>query len=226
MKKSIAILSSLALAGATTFVVAGDEEPEHSTVQVTASEDRRSHTSRSNDRPSLALDTYKVQESLNKQAETARNAAIANERKRKEQEAARAAAREAEESKAAAERAEKARQEKRKRAEKRKATQSRPTYSAPSGNIKTYAAGLVGAGQFQCLDLLWIRESNWNHLAQNPSSGAYGIPQSLPGSKMASAGSDWQTNPYTQVRWGVSYIKSRYGTPCNAWAHSQKMGWY
>ncbi len=80
--------------------------------------------------------------------------------------------------------------------------------------------------QFQCLDKLWTKESNWRYTARNPSSGAYGIPQSLPGSKMASAGSDWRTNPTTQIKWGLSYIKSRYGTPCKAWSHSVRTDWY
>ncbi|ACQ79234.1 G5 domain protein [Beutenbergia cavernae DSM 12333] len=80
--------------------------------------------------------------------------------------------------------------------------------------------------EFQCLDALWTRESNWNPYAQNPSSGAYGIPQSLPGSKMATAGADWQTNPATQITWGLNYIAGRYGTPCGAWGHSESVGWY
>lgn len=80
--------------------------------------------------------------------------------------------------------------------------------------------------QWSCLDALWQRESNWNPSAMNPSSGAYGIPQSLPGSKMASAGADWRTNPATQIRWGLGYIKGRYGSPCGAWGHSQSVGWY
>ncbi len=71
--------------------------------------------------------------------------------------------------------------------------------------------------QWQCLDNLWERESNWRHLAANPSSGAYGIPQALPGYKMATAGSDWETNPATQIEWGLTYIEGRYGTPCYAW---------
>ncbi|MBT0770477.1 hypothetical protein KIH74_16150 [Kineosporia sp. J2-2] len=82
------------------------------------------------------------------------------------------------------------------------------------------------SSQFSCLDSLWTKESGWNYQATNASSGAYGIPQSLPGSKMASAGSDWQTNPVTQIRWGLDYIAERYGTPCGAWAHSQSVGWY
>ena len=77
-----------------------------------------------------------------------------------------------------------------------------------------------------CLEPLWEKESNWNHTAENSSSGAYGIPQSLPGSKMATHGDDWQTNPATQIAWGIDYIKGRYSTPCEAWAHSQSVGWY
>ncbi|WP_232676267.1 lytic transglycosylase domain-containing protein [Nocardioides sp. R-C-SC26] len=80
--------------------------------------------------------------------------------------------------------------------------------------------------QFSCLDSLYIRESNWNPRAANPTSSAYGIPQALPGSKMASAGADWQTNPVTQIRWGLGYIADRYGSPCGAWSHSQSNGWY
>jgi hypothetical protein len=83
-----------------------------------------------------------------------------------------------------------------------------------------------GAAQFRCLDLLWARESGWNRSARNPSSGAFGIPQALPGAKMASAGKDWRTNPVTQIRWGLQYIGASYGSPCSAWGHSQSYGWY
>ncbi len=82
------------------------------------------------------------------------------------------------------------------------------------------------ASQFVCLKLLWTRESRWNYRASNPSSGAYGIPQALPGAKMASAGSDWRTNPATQIEWGLDYIADRYGSPCSAWAHSERNNWY
>ncbi|WP_022868688.1 G5 domain-containing protein [Schaalia vaccimaxillae] len=80
--------------------------------------------------------------------------------------------------------------------------------------------------EFQCLVTLWNRESHWNPYAENASSGAYGIPQSLPGSKMASAGADWKTNPATQITWGLGYIAGRYGTPCSALGHSNSVGWY
>lgn len=83
-----------------------------------------------------------------------------------------------------------------------------------------------GDAEFSCLVALWDRESHWNVYASNGSSGAYGIPQALPGEKMASAGADWATNPATQISWGLSYISGRYGTPCGAWAASESQGWY
>lgn len=83
-----------------------------------------------------------------------------------------------------------------------------------------------GDDQFKCLDNLWTRESNWRHTAENRSSGAYGIPQALPGSKMGSVASDWRTNPATQIEWGLNYIKGRYSTPCGAWGAFQSKGWY
>jgi hypothetical protein len=79
---------------------------------------------------------------------------------------------------------------------------------------------------FGCLLDIWNRESGWVYDAENPVSGAYGIPQALPGSKMASAGADWQTNPATQIRWGLGYIKAIYGNPCNAWAFEEANGYY
>lgn len=109
---------------------------------------------------------------------------------------------------------------------------SRSTARAPiaGGNPRAIAAGMLSgfgwsAGQFGCLDSLWSRESGWRVNAANPS-GAYGIPQALPGSKMAAYGSDWATNPATQITWGLHYIAARYGSPCSAWAHSQSNGWY
>ncbi|MCY1142863.1 lytic transglycosylase domain-containing protein [Actinoplanes sp. Pm04-4] len=80
--------------------------------------------------------------------------------------------------------------------------------------------------EFPCLDKLWKHESGWNYKAENRSSGAYGIPQALPGKKMASAGADWKTNPATQIKWGLGYVKGRYDTPCGAWSFFQNNGHY
>ncbi|MFC0556306.1 transglycosylase SLT domain-containing protein [Planotetraspora thailandica] len=96
---------------------------------------------------------------------------------------------------------------------------------------KAYAFRLVSrrawpSTQFQCLDSLWTRESNWNHRAYNAGSGAYGIPQALPGSKMGYVAEDWRFNPQTQIRWGLRYIKGRYGSPCGAWGHFRSHNWY
>jgi len=105
------------------------------------------------------------------------------------------------------------------------------SFVAPSpGSAQAIAYQLVRArgwddSQFQCLVALWNRESGWRVNAANPS-GAYGIPQALPGSKMGAYGSDWATNPATQIKWGLSYISGSYGTPCGAWGHSNSYGWY
>jgi hypothetical protein len=91
---------------------------------------------------------------------------------------------------------------------------------------QSYARSRVSYHQYRCLLPLWTRESSWRWNARNPSSGAYGIPQSYPASKMRSAGADWRTNYKTQIRWGVSYVNHRYGSPCNAWAFWQRHHWY
>ncbi len=93
------------------------------------------------------------------------------------------------------------------------------------GKAMAAARGWTGAN-WTALNELWTRESGWRWNATNPTSGAYGIPQSLPAAKMASAGPDWRTNPATQIRWGLGYIAGRYGSPSGAWAHEQKYGWY
>ena len=87
--------------------------------------------------------------------------------------------------------------------------------------IQAIARQIVPSGQFQCFSNIVDRESGWNMQALNASSGAYGLMQALPGSKYASAGSDWQTNPATQIKWGLNYMNSTYGSPCQAWGFWQ-----
>jgi hypothetical protein len=103
--------------------------------------------------------------------------------------------------------------------------------SLSSGDPQAIAAALLpkygfSSSEMACLVPLWAGESGWRWNAENPSSGAYGIPQSLPGSKMATAGADWQTNPATQIEWGLGYIRGSYGSPCGAWSFKQSHGWY
>jgi hypothetical protein len=103
--------------------------------------------------------------------------------------------------------------------------------ATPSGSPQQIAEQMLGqfgwsSSQFSCLQPLWEQESGWSVTAENPGSGAYGIPQAMPGSQMASAGSDWQTDAATQIKWGLTYIQGRYGSPCGAWAHEEADGWY
>ena len=92
--------------------------------------------------------------------------------------------------------------------------------------LQAMARQLVPSGQFQCFSNIVDHESDWNYKAVNPSSGAYGMFQALPGSKMSSVGADWQTNPATQIKWGLNYMNDRYGSPCEAWSFWQANNWY
>jgi hypothetical protein len=148
--------------------------------------------------------------------------AVAAERHAQEVAASKAAAAKAAAHKAAAAKA---------AAHKAAAAKAHKAAATPSGSPRQIARQMLGqfgwsASQFSYLEPLWYHESGWNPSAENPSSGAYGIPQALHGSMMASAGSDWRTNPATQIRWGLSYIHDRYGSPCGAWAHEQSANWY
>ena len=105
------------------------------------------------------------------------------------------------------------------------------THDVSQGDPREIALALLaefgfGSDQMSCLDPLWEGESGWRVNADNPYSSAYGIPQALPGSKMASAGADWATSAETQIRWGLGYISERYGSPCSAWGFKQSHGWY
>lgn len=100
------------------------------------------------------------------------------------------------------------------------------SYTTPVGTAQRYAANKLSASNFSCLVNLWNKESGWDTHAENPDSGAYGIPQSLPGDKMASVASDWRDNYKTQIDWGLGYIAQAYGSACAAWSHSVAVGWY
>ncbi|GFH35858.1 transglycosylase SLT domain-containing protein [Streptomyces pacificus] len=112
----------------------------------------------------------------------------------------------------------------------RSAVRDAGSFSAQSSytisEVQAIARQMVPGDQFQCFSNIVDHESSWNYRAQNPSSGAYGLVQALPGTKMASAGADWQTNPATQIKWGLSYMNDRYGSPCGAWSFWQANRWY
>jgi Transglycosylase SLT domain len=166
--------------------------------------------------------------SLTQQADTQAIAADASAKKVAEESARKAAAKSAIEKKDAAEKAAK---EAKERAEaKEKASRSSSSFPVQSSytiaQIQSMAASMVPSGQFQCFSNIVDHESSWNYRAVNASSGAYGLFQALPGSKMSSVGSDWQTNPATQIKWGLNYMDSRYGSPCEAWSFWQANNWY
>ncbi|MEU3658741.1 transglycosylase SLT domain-containing protein [Streptomyces sp. NPDC032940] len=99
--------------------------------------------------------------------------------------------------------------------------------ATPASSAQTTAKKIIGdSAEYQCFSKIVEHESGWNVNATNASSGAYGLVQALPGSKMASAGSDWKTNPATQIKWGLDYMKDRYGGACDAWSFWQANGWY
>ncbi|MET8075302.1 transglycosylase SLT domain-containing protein [Streptomyces sp. NPDC005303] len=166
--------------------------------------------------------------SLTQQADTQAIAADASAKKVAEESARKAAAKSAIEKKEAAEQAAK---EAKERAEaKEKASRSASSFpvqgSYTVAQIQAMAASMVPSGQFQCFSNIVDHESSWNYRAVNASSGAYGLFQALPGSKMSSVGADWQTNPATQIKWGLNYMDSRYGSPCEAWSFWQANNWY
>jgi hypothetical protein len=175
---------------------------------------------------------HSVQVRQNLQQAAAAKTAAANEAAAAKAAAAKAAAAKAEAAhKAAVQKAAEQAAAARKAAAAKAQAAQQTAVTTPSGSPEQIAQQMLSKygwsqSQFSCLQPLWFHESGWNPSAENPSSGAYGIPQALPGSQMASAGADWQTNPATQIRWGLNYIQSRYGSPCGAWAHEQADNWY
>ena len=167
-------------------------------------------------------------ESMSAQADVQAIAADASAKKGAEEAARKAAAQTAIEKKEAAEKA--AREAKEREEAEAKASRSDvdlPVFgSYTTANIQSMARQMVPSGQFQCFSNIVDHESDWNYKAVNPSSGAYGLFQALPGSKMSSVGSDWQTNPATQIKWGLNYVNDRYGSPCDAWSFWQANNWY
>jgi flagellar biosynthesis GTPase FlhF len=173
--------------------------------------------------------------SLTQQADVQALAADVSAKKDAEEAARKAAAETAIAKKEAAEKAAKAEQEAKERAEaeeaaSRDAAREATTFAVQSSysiaQIQAMAQQMVPSGQWQCFSNIVDHESDWNYKAVNPSSGAYGLFQALPGSKMSSAGADWQTNPATQIKWGLSYMNERYGSPCGAWSFWQANHWY
>ncbi|WP_299532840.1 lytic transglycosylase domain-containing protein [uncultured Streptomyces sp.] len=172
--------------------------------------------------------------SLTQQADAQASAADAAAKKSAEENARLQAAKDAKSKKSAADKAERQRKEAEAREKEERANRSairsassfasQGSYSV--AEVQAMARQMIPADQFQCFSNIVNHESSWNYRASNASSGAYGLVQALPGSKMSSAGADWQTNPATQIKWGLSYMDGRYGSPCGAWSFWQANHWY
>nr|WP_202417993.1 transglycosylase SLT domain-containing protein [Streptomyces sp. YIM 132580] len=177
--------------------------------------------------------------SLTQQADAQASAADAAAKKSAEESARLQAAKDAKSKKADAEAKAEAEREAAEKAKKEKEASERASRSSVRdassfsaqgsytvAQVQAMARQMVPADQFQCFSNIVNHESTWNYRATNASSGAYGLMQALPGHKMASAGADWQSNPATQIKWGLSYMDGRYGSPCGAWSFWQANNWY
>jgi murein DD-endopeptidase MepM/ murein hydrolase activator NlpD len=224
---AVASATAVTTVGAVVGVASGNAQPSGDSLEATAAD-----TTLLADIPMGEQAQIQVS-SLAQQADAQAAAADAAARKAAEESARLQAAKTAEAKKEAAEeRAEKARAEAAAAEARanRSAVRDASSFSAQSSytiaQVQAMARQMVPADQFQCFSNIVDHESSWNYRAQNPSSGAYGLVQALPGSKMSTAGADWQTNPATQIKWGLNYMEDRYGGPCGAWSFWQANRWY
>ncbi|QGV78803.1 lytic transglycosylase domain-containing protein [Streptomyces ficellus] len=231
---AVASATAVTTVGAVVGVASGDTQPSNDNIEAAAAD------------ATLLADIPVGQQaqvqvsSLTQQAEAQAAAADSAAQKSAEEAARIQAAKDAQAKKAAADeeaaKAEKAKaeeerkqreaEERASRDEVRSASSFAPQSSYSVSEVQAMARQMVPGDQFQCFSNIVDHESTWNYRAQNPSSGAYGLVQALPGSKMASAGADWQTNPATQIKWGLNYMNERYGSPCGAWDFWQANNWY
>ncbi|MFJ5221742.1 transglycosylase SLT domain-containing protein [Streptomyces sp. NPDC088400] len=233
---AVASATAVTTVGAVVGVASGDPQVSDANLEATAAD-----TTLLADIP--AGQQAQVQTaSLAEQADVQASAADATAKKSAEESARMQAAKDAKSKKAAAD--DKAEQERldKERAEQAKkdaerASRDEVRSSSSSGSfaqqssytvadVQSIARQIVPADQFQCFSNIVNHESTWNYQAENPSSGAYGLVQALPASKMSSAGADWRTNPATQIKWGLNYMNDRYDSPCGAWSFWQANNYY
>ncbi|MEE1756307.1 transglycosylase SLT domain-containing protein [Streptomyces sp. SP18CS02] len=226
---AVASATAVTTVGAVVGVASGNTQPANDNFEATAAD-----TTLLADIPVGQQAQVQVS-SLTQQAEAQAAAADSAAQKSAEEAARIQAAKDAKAKKDAAdEEAEREREAKEaKEAEERasrSAVRDASSFSTQSSysvaEVQAMARQMIPGDQFQCFSNIVDHESTWNYRAQNPSSGAYGLVQALPGSKMSSAGADWQTNPATQIKWGLNYMNDRYGSPCGAWDFWQANHWY
>lgn len=221
---AVASATAVTTVGAVVGVASGSEQPASGDIEATAAD------------ATLLADipaggnTQVQTVSLTQQADAQTSAAHAAAKKSAQEAARKQAAEDAAAKKAAAEEAAREAAERREAQEAASRAAERDDFAVQSSytvaEVQAMARQIVGAGQFQCFSNIVDHESGWDYTATNPSSGAYGLMQALPGTKMASAGADWRTNPATQIEWGLNYMNDRYGSPCGAWEFWQANNWY
>ncbi|MEU6126439.1 lytic transglycosylase domain-containing protein [Streptomyces sp. NPDC047123] len=230
---AVASATAVTTVGAVVGVASGDTQPSNTNdLEATASEAtllaeipagqqaqvQTASLTQQADAQAMAADTAAKKTAAEEARKQAAASAIEKQKAAEKEEAAKKAA-------AKKEREEKA-EAKASRSSARDAKSFAPQSSYTVSQVQAMARQMIPGDQFQCFSNIVNHESTWNYKATNASSGAYGLVQALPGSKMASAGADWQTNPATQIKWGLNYMNDRYGSPCGAWSFWQANNWY
>ncbi|MGX1880979.1 aggregation-promoting factor C-terminal-like domain-containing protein [Streptomyces sp. NPDC055287] len=235
---AVASATAVTTVGAVVGVASGDTQPSNDNFEATAADTtlladipagQQAQVQTASLTQQADAQAYAADVTAKKSAEESARLQAAKDAKSKK-EAAEAKAEAEAEAKAKAEADAKEREEEEQAAASRSATRDASSFSAKSSytvaEVQAMARQMVPGDQFQCFSNIVNHESTWNYQASNPSSGAYGLVQALPGSKMSSAGADWQTNPATQIKWGLNYMDERYGSPCGAWSFWQANHWY
>ncbi|MGW7052521.1 aggregation-promoting factor C-terminal-like domain-containing protein [Streptomyces sp. NPDC054887] len=236
---AVASATAVTTVGAVVGVASGDTQPSNDNFEATAADTtlladipagQQAQVQTASLTQQADAQAYAADASAKKSAEESARLQAAKDAKSKKEAAEAKAEAEAEaKAKAEAEAEAKEREEKQaaaSRSETRDASSFAAKGSYTVAEVQAMARQMVPGDQFQCFSNIVNHESTWNYQAQNPSSGAYGLVQALPGSKMSSAGADWQTNPATQIKWGLNYMDERYGSPCGAWSFWQANHWY
>lgn len=237
---AVASATAVTTVGAVVGVASGDTQPSNDNFEATAADTtlladipagQQAQVQTASLTQQADAQAFAADVTAKKSAEEAARLQAAKDAKSKKEAAEAAAKAEAEaEAKAKAE-ADAAKREKEELATaSRSATRDASSFASQGSytvaEVQAMARQMVPGDQFQCFSNIVNHESTWNYRASNPSSGAYGLVQALPASKMSSAGADWQTNPATQIKWGLNYMDERYGSPCGAWSFWQANRWY
>ncbi|GGX07048.1 transglycosylase SLT domain-containing protein [Streptomyces chryseus] len=237
---AVASATAVTTVGAVVGVASGDTQPSNDNFEATAADTtlladipagQQAQVQTASLTQQADAQAYAADVTAKKSAEeSARLQAAKDAKSKKEAAEAKAEAAAEAKAKAKAEAEAKEREEEKQATASRSATRDASSFAAKGSytvaEVQAMARQMVPGDQFQCFSNIVNHESTWNYQAQNPSSGAYGLVQALPGSKMSSAGADWQTNPATQIKWGLNYMDERYGSPCGAWSFWQANNWY